>query len=132
EHRRSGARGSVVHHDGDVAGTGRLEARGDARGAEAERRGDAHAVLPLRLRGALRRLLPSSLVPRSSVQAAPRPFGALTGRAPAAGADGDVRRMVVGSGSKAGVMVRLHGRSGQVFLAGLASGWRSGRPARPP
>ena len=33
------------------------------------------AVLPARLRGASRRLLPSSLVPRSSVQSAPRPFG---------------------------------------------------------
>ena len=34
------------------------------------------AVLAMRLRGAFRRRLPSSLVPRSSVQAAPRPFGA--------------------------------------------------------
>jgi drug/metabolite transporter (DMT)-like permease len=33
------------------------------------------AVSPARLRGAFRRRLPSSLVPRSSVQAAPRPFG---------------------------------------------------------
>ena len=36
-----------------------------------------HAVSPARLRGALRRRLPSSLVPRSSVQAAPRPSGSL-------------------------------------------------------
>ncbi len=35
------------------------------------------APSPARLRGALRRLLPSSLVPRSSVQAAPRPSGSL-------------------------------------------------------
>ena len=35
------------------------------------------AVFPARFRGALRRLLPSSLVPRSSVQAAPRPSGSL-------------------------------------------------------
>src|SRR5271170_623051 len=33
------------------------------------------ALSPARLRGAFRRRLPSSLVPRSSVQAAPRPFG---------------------------------------------------------
>jgi drug/metabolite transporter (DMT)-like permease len=33
------------------------------------------AVFPARRRGALRRLLPSSLVPRSSVQSAPRPSG---------------------------------------------------------
>ena len=32
---------------------------------------------PARLRGALRRLLPSSLVPRSSVQSPPRPFGSV-------------------------------------------------------
>src|ERR1700677_715364 len=37
----------------------------------------AHAVSPARLRGAFRRLLPSSLVPRSSVQSAPRPSGSL-------------------------------------------------------
>src|ERR1700687_2832045 len=36
------------------------------------------AVSSVRLRGALRRRLPSSLVPRSSVQAAPRPSGSLT------------------------------------------------------
>jgi hypothetical protein len=35
-------------------------------------------VSPARLRGALRRRLPSSLVPRSSVQATPRPSGSLT------------------------------------------------------
>src|SRR6266851_1665894 len=35
------------------------------------------APSPARLRGALRRRLPSSLVPRSSVQAAPRPSGSL-------------------------------------------------------
>src|SRR5258708_5227205 len=35
------------------------------------------AVCPIRLRGALRRRLPSSLVPHSSVQATPRPFGRL-------------------------------------------------------
>ena len=35
------------------------------------------ALSPARLRGALRRRLPSSLVPRSSVQAAPRPSGSL-------------------------------------------------------
>src|SRR5258708_7250842 len=39
----------------------------------------SHAVSPARLRGALRHRLPSSLVPRSSVQAAPRPSGSLTG-----------------------------------------------------
>ncbi len=33
------------------------------------------ALFPARLRGAFSRLLPSSLVPRSSVQSAPRPFG---------------------------------------------------------
>ena len=37
------------------------------------------AVSPARLRDAFRRRLPSSLVPRSSVQAAPRPFGSLSG-----------------------------------------------------
>src|SRR5216683_343869 len=37
----------------------------------------AHALLPARLRGALGRRLPSSLVPRSSVQATPRPSGSL-------------------------------------------------------
>src|SRR5262249_36668808 len=37
----------------------------------------AYAVFPARLRAPLRRRLPSSLVPRSSVQAAPRPFGSL-------------------------------------------------------
>ena len=40
------------------------------------------AVFPARLRGALRRLLPSSLVPRSSVQSAPRPFGSPGRRRP--------------------------------------------------
>ena len=38
----------------------------------------AHAVSPARLWGAFRRRLPSSLVPRSSVQATPRPSGSLT------------------------------------------------------
>src|ERR1019366_2127048 len=49
----------------------------------------AHALLPLRLRGPARlpippslRRLPSSLVPRSSVQAATRPFGASVQAAP--------------------------------------------------
>ncbi len=36
---------------------------------------DDRTVLPARLRDAMRRLLPSSLVPRSSVQEAPRPSG---------------------------------------------------------
>jgi drug/metabolite transporter (DMT)-like permease len=40
------------------------------------------ALFPPRLRGAFRRRLPSSLVPRSSVQAAPRPFGSAGRRWP--------------------------------------------------
>jgi len=39
--------------------------------------GPTHAVSPARLRGAFGRRLPSSLVPRSSVQAAPRPSSSL-------------------------------------------------------
>ena len=60
------------------------------------------AASPARLRGALRRLLPSSLVPRSQggsggknrVQSAPRPYGSLvrSRRAAASFADGAARR----------------------------------------
>src|SRR5260370_14692353 len=42
----------------------------------------AHCLSPARLRAALRQPLPSSLVPRSSVQAPPRPFGSLTCQPP--------------------------------------------------
>jgi hypothetical protein len=43
----------------------------------------AHALSPARFRAAVRRRLPSSLAPRSSVQAAPRPFGSLVTRSSA-------------------------------------------------
>ncbi len=57
----------------------------DLQPAPARRLRAAHALSPARLRGALGHRLPSSLVPRFSVQAAPRPSSSLMG-GPAAAA----------------------------------------------
>ncbi len=64
-----------------------VNAKVDQHRRDVELPGDTHALPPARLRGAWRRRLPSSLLrsflaPRSSVQAAPRPFGSLTRRPP--------------------------------------------------